>query len=70
MYFPKRYSWTDRDENGKLQSVGEFSSPEEFDRYVARWPPMKGHTMTLFDTWSPLDDFGLFHKVVRSITGE
>lgn len=70
MYFQKRYSWTERDEKGKLLCTGEFSTPEEFDRHAAQWPPMKGHTLTLFDTWSPLDIFGLFHKVVREVKGE
>lgn len=39
MYFPKRYSWTERDEGGKLLCTGEFSTPEEFDRHAAQCPP-------------------------------
>lgn len=70
MYFEKRYQCTERNENGKLLSTGGFSSVEEFDRFVAEYPPVEGHTLTLRDTWVALDDFGLFHKTVREIVGE
>lgn len=70
MYFEKRYQCTERDESGKLLSTGGFSSPEEFDRFVAQYPPVKGHTLTLYDSWTTLDVFGLFREVIRRIVGE
>lgn len=70
MYFEKRYQYTERNENGKLLSTGGFSSVEEFDRFVAQYPPADGHTLTLCDSWGALDVFGLFHKTVREIIGE
>lgn len=71
MYFEKRYQCTERDENGKLLSTGGYSTPEEFDRHVSKWPPVKGHTLTLFDYWNTLpgDCFGIFHPVVREVVG-
>ena len=69
MRFQQRYEYTDRDERGKLSCVGRFSSPEEFDRFIAQYPPQEGHTLTLCDLCSPLDDFGLTHETVREITG-
>ena len=70
MYFEKRYQGTERNEKGKLISTFSYSTPEEFDRYVSQYPPMEGHTLTLLDSWTALDCFGLLHKVVREITGE
>ena len=69
MYFEKRYQGTERGENRKLISTFGYSTPEEFDRHISQYPPMKGHTLTLFDTWTALDGFGLSHKVIREIAG-
>ena len=69
MYFEKRYQGTERDKNGKLISTFNYSTPEEFDRYVSQYPPVEGHTLTLFYSLTALDCFGLFHKVVREVTG-
>ena len=69
MYFEKRYQGTERDKNGKLISTFNYSTPEEFDRYVSQYPPVEGHTLTLFDSLTALDCFGLFDKVVREVTG-
>lgn len=69
MYFEKRYQGTERNKNGKLISTFSYSSPEEFDLYVSQYPPMEGHTLTLFDSLTALDCFGLVHKVVREVTG-
>lgn len=69
MYFEKRYQGTERNEKGKLISTFSYSTPEEFDRHISQYPPMKGHVLTLFDSWTTLDCFGLCRKVVREITG-
>ena len=69
MRFFKRYIFTGRDENGKLLCTGEYTTVEEFDRFAAEYPPASGHTLTLFDSMIPLDDFGLTYKTVRTITG-
>lgn len=69
VYFEKRYQGTETDENGKLISTFSYSTPDEFDRYVSQYRPMKGHTLTLFDSLSTLDCFGVCRKVVRKVTG-
>jgi len=69
MYFEKRYQGTERDEKGKLISTFSYSTLEEFDRHISQSAPMEGHVLTLFDSWSTLDCFGLCRKVVREITG-
>lgn len=69
MHFFKRYMFTERDENGRLLCTGECSTVEEFDRLVTEYPPARGHTLTLFDSMIPLDDFGLTYKTIRTVTG-
>lgn len=69
MYFEKRYQGTERDENGKLISTFSYSTPEEFDQYISQYPPMTGHVLTLFDSCTALDCFGLVHKIVREVAG-
>lgn len=69
MIFHKRYTFTERNENGRLIATGEYSTPEEFDRDTAQNPPLAGHVLTLCDSFTPLDPFGLCHKIVRQVVG-
>ena len=69
MMFEKRYQGTERDRTGKLICTFSYSSPEEFDRHIAQYSPVEGHVLTLFDSWTALDCFGLCRKVVREVTG-
>ena len=69
MYFEKRYQGTERDGAGKLICTFSYSTPEEFDRHIFKYPPMAGHVLTLYDSWVTLDCFGLCRKVVREVIG-
>lgn len=69
MYFEKRYKGTERNKNGKLIGTFSYSTPEEFDCHISQYPPIEGHVLILYDSWTPLDCFGLYHKVVRKVIG-
>ena len=65
----KRYELLERDHTGRLICVGKYSTPEEFDQDIAKHPPAKGHTLTLFDSFITEDCFGLSKKAVRIVVG-
>lgn len=69
MRWDKRYKGTERDKNGKLLSTFSYSTPEEFDRHVSQYPPVDGHVLILYDSWNPLDCFGICFEVVRKVVG-
>lgn len=65
--YPKRYTYVDRNKQGKIMSIREYSSEEEFDRAMEREPPRPGHVIKLFDTYAPLGPLEKLYQTVREV---
>ena len=69
MFYEKRYHCLERNETGRLIGTRGFQSLEEFDQEIAKYPPVADHTITVYDSWTPLDPFGICYNTVREIIG-
>lgn len=67
MCYPKRYTYVDRNRQGKIMVIREYSTKEEFDQEVEKNPPRPGHVIKLIDTYAPLGPLEKLYQTVREV---